>query len=547
MKALEVKLERTPIDRLDRHPDYPRLALPEDAVARLVAALGDGYPPHLAIRVRRAGDRYQIIGGVLRVEAALQAGLTHVLARVEDLDDAAALLELVADNAHAPLTDLELALHALTVARRARGGRSKKGGVSAFAKVLGKSEGHVRQLIKAAKVFRALTETPYSSTRFARRVKHLAAVHRAHPSVWPVLAPLIVDEKWTLKQTAEAVGKVVELFGPAFDPAAGAWWGVFLDPARVARALATSDATATKFKGLIARADATAAMFAGFRERGVDTAAEEARWRAWLKEKVGGESWRPMGLDEQLERMRNALAGRVARIDWRHGDWRAHIDKLADGSVRAVITDPPYGNGDGCLGDSGLPPLANNDTLEDAVNELRAFLLAIRPKLKADAHVVVFCDWNCFEAFKRVLAEVGLQVRTPAVWDKEMHGQGDPESLGGQCELILHATRGAATLYKRPGNVFHEQRVSGVGHPTAKPQRLLEKLIPVFTAAGDVIADGFGGSGTTALAARATGRACWATEVREEYFRLGQERLDAPRPPAAPGTDAPGEGALEPS
>ena len=421
-EAMATELQWIPIDLLDRHPDYPRLELPAAGIARLAAALGSEYPPHLALRVRRAGDRFQIIGGVLRHEAARQNGLTRVLARVEELDDAAALLALVADNAHAPLTDLEVALHALRVVRRAKGGRNRKGGISAFAAAVGKSEGHVRQLLQAARVFRAAAETPYSSTRFARRVKHLAAVHRAHPSLWPVLAPLIPEKKWTLKEAKRAVGKVAGLFGPAFDPAAGRWWGVFLDPPRVARALATrDDFTETKVRDLIARADATAAMFAGFRGRGVDTSAVEAQWRAWLADNAGGESWRPMGLEQRCAEMRNALEGRADRIDWRAGDWRLHLGGLADGSVAAVVTDPPYGNGDGCLGRTGRHRrFANNATLAGAVRELRAFL-ELRPR----AHLVVFCDWDCYRAFRRALAAAGYEVRTPGVWDKENHGAGD--------------------------------------------------------------------------------------------------------------------------
>ena len=85
-EAMATELQWIPIDLLDRHPDYPRLELPAAGIARLAAALGSEYPPHLALRVRRAGDRFQIIGGVLRHEAARQNGLTRVLARVEDFE-----------------------------------------------------------------------------------------------------------------------------------------------------------------------------------------------------------------------------------------------------------------------------------------------------------------------------------------------------------------------------------------------------------------------------------------------------------------------------
>jgi site-specific DNA-methyltransferase (adenine-specific) len=58
-----------------------------------------------------------------------------------------------------------------------------------------------------------------------------------------------------------------------------------------------------------------------------------------------------------------------------------------------------------------------------------------------------------------------------------------------------------------------------------KPIRLISGLIEMTTVAGQVVLDPFAGSGTTALAARATGRGFIAIERNPDAFAIMQERL----------------------
>ena len=60
-------------------------------------------------------------------------------------------------------------------------------------------------------------------------------------------------------------------------------------------------------------------------------------------------------------------------------------------------------------------------------------------------------------------------------------------------------------------------------HLTVKPLALIEHLIRVFSAPGQAVLDPFLGSGTTAVAAARTGRACVGIEA--DYLAIAERRL----------------------
>jgi DNA modification methylase len=64
-----------------------------------------------------------------------------------------------------------------------------------------------------------------------------------------------------------------------------------------------------------------------------------------------------------------------------------------------------------------------------------------------------------------------------------------------------------------------------VGWPTQKPARLLERIIKATTKEGDLVADWFSGSGTTAVAAQSLGRGFIATDREPKAILCAEERL----------------------
>lgn len=63
------------------------------------------------------------------------------------------------------------------------------------------------------------------------------------------------------------------------------------------------------------------------------------------------------------------------------------------------------------------------------------------------------------------------------------------------------------------------------GHLTVKPLQLLNHLIRLFSAPGQVVLDPFLGSGTTALAAISSGRSCIGIEINPDYIEISKRRL----------------------
>src|SRR5438552_13007615 len=63
------------------------------------------------------------------------------------------------------------------------------------------------------------------------------------------------------------------------------------------------------------------------------------------------------------------------------------------------------------------------------------------------------------------------------------------------------------------------------GHPAPYPQSLADRLIKLFSFAGDTVLDPFVGTGTTNLAAVATGRNSIGNEIEPAYLKIAEQRL----------------------
>ncbi|HVC18918.1 MAG TPA: ParB/RepB/Spo0J family partition protein [Vicinamibacterales bacterium] len=102
-----------PIDRVDPNPGQPRQLMGD--LSELIASIGEkGIIEPLVVRQR--GDRYQIIAGERRYQAAVQAGIQEVPVIVREVDDTEVIeLALVENLQRKDLTPFEEAeaLHAL--------------------------------------------------------------------------------------------------------------------------------------------------------------------------------------------------------------------------------------------------------------------------------------------------------------------------------------------------------------------------------------------------------------------------------------------------
>lgn len=77
-----------------------------------------------------------------------------------------------------------------------------------------------------------------------------------------------------------------------------------------------------------------------------------------------------------------------------------------------------------------------------------------------------------------------------------------------------------------PKSIINFSRESKTFHPTQKPVALFEYLIKTYTKEGDTVLDNCMGSFTTAIACINTNRNYIGFEMEEEYWKLGNERVN---------------------
>lgn len=110
------------------------------------------------------------------------------------------------------------------------------------------------------------------------------------------------------------------------------------------------------------------------------------------------------------------------------------------------------------------------------------------------------------------------------------------ETLGRYQRRYLQGVKGEArdeqgrTVHPggaRPGSVFVAPvgKAKGNGHPAPMPEELAAHLVTLACPRGGVVLDPFFGSGTTAVAARSTGRSCVGIEIDPIYAANAAERL----------------------
>lgn len=513
-------IQYVPTLNLEAHPQNPRIGFRQDIVELIAARIkATGFPEEYAIVCRPKNGNFEIVSGHHRVEAARLAGLNEVPAWVKEMADEDAFMQLVLANAQGELTHLEIGIHAFRAVAKAQGKRGA--GLQSYADTLGRKRQDISLLQKAGEVFLTSDLAEYSA-RLRDKAFHLSAVHSADQRSWKLLARAVAERDWTVDETKERVAQIgaYEIperwerdLLPFEDVVEKVLAGAEFSPATVKRLCATCDLALEAFERLKAEMGSEAVEHA------------KSRFLRWLSAERGGASWDHRRVTQKLEEVTAALK----KIDsgWKHGDWRDHVGKLADGSVALLLTDPPYGIGlePGGRKSSELKSIHNDDPTR-ALMELEEMLKAMLPKLQLHAHVFCFTSWQREHEFRNVLVSLGLTLRNSVIWVKDNHGVGDIEKqFAPKHERILYAVKGVPGLYHREPDVLEAPRVPTDNHPTEKPVILLRRLIEATTAGGQLVGDPFGGVASTLVAAKECGRRYWGCEIDAEYHQIGQRRL----------------------
>lgn len=186
---------------------------------------------------------------------------------------------------------------------------------------------------------------------------------------------------------------------------------------------------------------------------------------------------------------------------------QASLDRLLDGAViEMVFTDPPYGiahSGKGITGNAKANDFGQilNDSDTKIARDFFELCQNNYPKSK-----MIFWGANYYpQSLPNGFGWI--------VWDKQREGE---TFSGAELAFVNHGIRVDVYRHQWHGMIKASERGEARVHPTQKPVALVEWC---FTQYGNpkTILDGFGGSGSTLIAAEKTNRTCFMMELDPKY------------------------------
>lgn len=254
-----------------------------------------------------------------------------------------------------------------------------------------------------------------------------------------------------------------------------------------------------------------------------------------------------------------------------NGDSIQELNKLPENSVELIFADPPYWmrvegtlqrvegtDFDGC--DDEWDQF---DSLEQYEQFTKDWLSACYRVLKPNGSIWVIGGMQCIYLIGAIMQRLGFWLINDVVWHKKNPTPNFKGTrLNNAQETLIWATKSKESRYtfhyktakelntdtvtpveyakgirKQMGSVWRFSVCSGNErlkndsgqklHTTQKPQELLERIIAISSNKGDVVLDPFGGTMTTAAAAKKLGRNYITIEHSLEYCHYGKRRLES--------------------
>ncbi len=209
-------------------------------------------------------------------------------------------------------------------------------------------------------------------------------------------------------------------------------------------------------------------------------------------------------------------------IQLHHDEALNGLSKIKEGSIDAIVTDPPYNVGITSTGKKQAP--MDFVLIAPFWKEL---FTQFRRVLKPGGYAYIFTDWRTI-GFIQPISRQYLDQHNCLVWDKISIGPGT--WYRPTFELILFYTNGKSKR-RFGGNkkdVITSPRVnpSQKLHSAQKPVTLCQSLIKDATDEGDTVFDCFLGSGTTAVACVKEKRNFIGFEIDNTILTKAQNRVN---------------------
>ena len=236
------------------------------------------------------------------------------------------------------------------------------------------------------------------------------------------------------------------------------------------------------------------------------------------------------------------------------GDCLERMKEIPDGSVDAIICDPPYAV-TACKWDSIIPLEPMWEQLKRIIKPNGAIVMtASQPftttLIASNMNMFKYCwVWDKkfaanFVQAKRMPLRVHEDVvvfcasRKTPIYYPQMTPRNKPIKKGGNkpsAAIPIRQTE-AAAAFSAAGKTYNEKcpetiiefncREGRGLHPTQKPVALMEYLIKTYTNEGETVLDFAAGSFTTGVACANTGRKFIGIELDIGYFNIGLDRIE---------------------
>ncbi len=243
-----------------------------------------------------------------------------------------------------------------------------------------------------------------------------------------------------------------------------------------------------------------------------------------------------------------------------HGDCLELMQTIEDGSIDAIITDPPYGT-TACKWDSVIPfdpmweqlnriikpngaivlfgsePFSSYLRMSNiknykydwmwCKNRSANFVQANYQPLKKHEVISVFSLSPCSYTKKGVKSNYYPIMSGVASVNKGQKSStcGAVVSKNYTKNYTIKSTN--KTGKKFPNTILTFKADTNKQHPTQKPEALMRYLINTYTNKGETVLDFTMGSGTTGVAAKKTNRKFIGIEKEDKYFKIAQQRINS--------------------
>ncbi len=198
------------------------------------------------------------------------------------------------------------------------------------------------------------------------------------------------------------------------------------------------------------------------------------------------------------------------------------LTRLMNGDTAdLVFTDPPYNVDYEGYTEQRLKIKGDRMTDADFKRFLEAAFRSCRTAVKPGASLYVCHSSSWQREFQNALEVAGFEVRCQIIWAKNTFAWGFGRYKFQHEPLFYAHVADQKDLWygdKSQSTLWHENKPAANRiHPTAKPVELIERALVNSSKAGDIVADLFGGSGSTLIGCERRNRRARLMEIDRKY------------------------------